>query len=334
VWVSADGQGGRIQRWYDVTPEILAGVGIRSLDFMPDGIVRLVDKDDRQIHCIKIKLTDDFDGLPLLLARLEKMWSSTPSASEFWTNACNILIRSQVPSFKEVSPDIHVVYRTDWLEMSCFWIAFLAKARHEAGQEGWNDLLLADQLIVRYVDFYNESPSRGPELREPPYQVDRVQLQALLQAVRNAVDNQEKKEALETLAERLLKGVSGFEVLTSTISATGEIDRVIRNYIVHPILARLGSHILVECKHWKKTVGTDQVGAFIADLQDAGLTSGFLFCRKPVSKPARRRIDNFYQRNGGFIIVITENDVQTVCDGANLAHMLVEKTEAIIFQRL
>jgi Restriction endonuclease len=333
VWVHADGQEVRFQRWYDVTPEVLDGVGIRSLNFIPDGIVRLVDKDSREVHRIQVKLTDEFDSLPLLLARIEKAWSSAQSASDCWTRACNILIRSQVPSLKEVSSEIYIVCRSGWLELACFWIAFLAKVRHEEGQAGWSDFLSADQLIFRYIDFYNEAPFRGPELREPSYQVDRVHLQALLDAVRKARDNQAKKETLETLSECLLKGVAAFEVLPPRNTATGEIDRIVRSHITHPIWSRFGSHILIECKHWRKTVGTDPVGAFIADIRDAGLTSGFFFCRKPMSKSAKRRIDNFYQRDRAFIIVIPESDIQAVCDGANFTHMLMEKLEFVMFQR-
>jgi hypothetical protein len=333
VWVRSDGKEARFQRWYDVMPEVLDGVGIRSLDFVPDGVARLVDKDGHEVHRIQIKLTDEFDGLSLLLARIEKAWSSARSASEFWTKVCDILVRSQVPSIKEVSSEIYRVYRGSWLELACFWIAFLAKVRHVKGQSSWDDLLSGDQLIFRFVDFYNESPSRGPELREPSYEADRVHLQALLNAVRKAINNQIKKETLETLAEHLLKGVTGFEVLPHKNTATGEIDRVVRNHVTHPILSRFGSHSLVECKHWKKTVGTDPVGAFITDIQDARLTSGFFFCPKPMSKPAKRRIDNFYQRDKVFIIVITEDDIRAICNGANFAHMLVEKLEAIMFQR-
>ncbi len=333
IWVSADGTKVMLQRWYDVTPDILNGIGVRSRDFVPDSDVRLVDKDGKEIHRIKAKLTDDFDGLPVLLARIEKTWSLARSASEFWTQVCDILIRSRVPSVEEVASDFYDVRRTGWLELSCFWVAFLARLRHEFDQPGWDGLLSGDQLIFRYIDFYNESPSRGPELREPSYQVDRVRLQSLLDAVREASTNQEKKKTLETLAEYLLKGVTGFEVLQSQISATGEIDLVVRNNTTHPVLARLSSHILVECKHWAKTIGTDTVGALIADLRDANLTSGFLICRKSISNAAKQRRNNFFQRDKGFIIVFTEADIQSVCDGVDLTHLLVERLEAIIFQR-
>ena len=182
---------------------VLDSVGIRSLDFVPDGAARLVDKDGREVHRAQIKLTDEFDGLSLLLARIEKACSSSQSASEFWTKACDILVRSQVPSIKEASSEIYRVYRGSWLELACFWIAFLAKVRHEKGLSGWDNLLSGDQLIFRFIDFYNKSPSRGPELREPAYEADRVHLQALLDAVRKATNNQVKKETLETLAEHL-----------------------------------------------------------------------------------------------------------------------------------
>ncbi len=333
VWVSTDGKGGKFQRWYDVTPEVLDGVGVRSRDFFPDSIVRLVDKDGYEIHHIQAKLTDEFDGLPFLLARIEKAWSAAQSASDFWSHTCDLLIRSKVPSLEEVSPNYPIVCRGNWLELSCFWIAFLAKVRHEAGQPGWGELLSGDQLLSKYIDVYNESPARGLELREPSYQIDRVRLQRLLDAARKAKTNYEKKETLEALAEYLLKGVKGFEVLSNQISATGEIDRVVRNSTTSPMLTRFGPLILIECKHWTKTVGTDEVGTFISDLRDAGVTSGFLFCRRIVAPPAEQRSKNFYQRDKGFILAVTEADIQSVCDGANFAHLLVEKAEDIIFQR-
>lgn len=38
-----------LQRWSDVTPDVLGGVGVRSVDFIPDGVVRLVDKNSNEI---------------------------------------------------------------------------------------------------------------------------------------------------------------------------------------------------------------------------------------------------------------------------------------------
>ena len=73
IWVRSDGQEARLQRWYDVTPDVLNSVGIRSLDFVPDGVVRLIDKNGHEVHRLKTKLTDELDGLPLLLARIEKI---------------------------------------------------------------------------------------------------------------------------------------------------------------------------------------------------------------------------------------------------------------------
>lgn len=320
VWVASDGQGGRIQRWFDVTPDVLNGIGIRSIDFIHDGIAKLIDKDGNEIYRIQAKLTDEFDDLPLILARIEKVWYFAKSGSDFWSKACDILIRSQVPTVKEIEPgsELYKVYRTGWLEIACYWIAFMSKIRHEKNEEDWDNFISGDKLIFKYIHFYNESPFRGPELRDPCYNADRVHLSALLEAVRKSSTNKEKKETLEALSEALLKGIAGFEVLPSKNTATGEVDRIVRNTVSHPILSRLGSHILVECKHWKKTIGTDEVGSLIIDIQDAGSNSGILFCRKPISRPAKQRINNIYQRNKIFIIVITENEINETCQGANL----------------
>lgn len=322
-----DGQA-KIQRWYDVTLDALNKVGFKSVDFVPDGVARLVDKDGKEIFRSTVKLTDEFDGLPLLLARIEKIWSTAVAANEFWPTVCNLLIRSEVPSFKQVTETHHSVTRVFWLEASCFWIAYLAKLKLDAGQQDWSELIPGAALIPRFVELYNQSPSRGPRIHQPCYGVDRNQLQGLLGSVRKASTNNEKKDALESLAGKLLAGVEGFEVLPNRSTATGEIDRLVRNNCSYPTLSLLGTPILVECKHWKQKVGTDPVGAFIADLEDARLTSGFLFCRAPVSKAAMRRIENFYQRTRGYVLVISEDEIQRVCDGENLAAMIVEKAES------
>lgn len=333
VWVNSDGKGGRIQRWYDLTLDVINEVGIRSIDYLPDGVVKLLDKNNIEIYSKTIKLTDDLDGLPLLLARIEKLWSLTQSSSEFWSKSCEIIFRSEVPKIEEIRKDIFIIKRTIWIEIVCFWIAFLAKVRFESGQSEWEELISGDKLIFKYGDFYNESPHRGPALREPLYESDRVRLKALLESVGKAQSNNEKKETLETLTEVLLKGVEGFQILPSIRTATGEIDRIIRNHVNHPVFSILGSHILVECKNWDSTIGTDQLGSFIIDIQDAGLKAGFFFCKKIISKAAKQRITNAYQRSKIFIIIITKNEINSICDGGNFSQLLVDKIEAIMFQR-
>lgn len=332
--VRLDDEGARLQRWYDVAPETLNKVGVRSVDFVPDGVARLTDKDGNEIYRATVKLTDEFDGLPLLLAHIEKLWSQAPSAEGFWVNLCSLMVRSQIPSFREVAPGIHNVVRTFWLECSCVWMAFLWRLKSGSGCQGWDQPPSGQQAILKFVDFYNKFPSAGPHLTQPKYDVDRAHLHALLDAVHRAVTNDQKKRGLEGLAESLLKGVPDFEVFPNKWTATGELDQWLRKNSQYPQLRMLGPKLLVECKQWQKTVGTDSVGALIADLKDAGLTSGLLFTQKDISKPARRRLENFYQQEKGYVLVITEREIQAVCDGANLVAILVEKVESIIFPRL
>ncbi|HXT86237.1 MAG TPA: restriction endonuclease [Verrucomicrobiae bacterium] len=329
----AEAQQAKIQRWYDVSLDTLNRVGFKSVDFLPDGIAKLLDKAGNEIFHSSVKLTDEFDGLPMLLAQIEKTWWQTAASGEFWPSVCNLMIRSGVPSFRQITPAHHVLTRIFWLEACCFWMAYLAKLRVDAGEQDWSDLALGSALIPKFVDFYNESPNRGPEIQEPIYNVDRNKLYAFLDAVRRASTNDEKKKALESLASVLFGGLSGFEVFPNRITATGEIDRWVRNSCTYPTISLLGTPILVECKHWQQAVGTDPVGAFIADLEDARLNSGFLLCRKSVSGPAIRRIQNYYQRTKGYVLVFSEDEVQNVCDGESLARMIVEKVESIVLPK-
>jgi hypothetical protein len=294
----------------------------------------LIDKQGNEIARTGAKLTDDFEGLPLVLARIEKMWEWAKTATEFWQTACGILVRSRVPDFDEVVPGMPVLKRQAWMEIACQWIAFLARTRQAAGHAGWETYTDGDRLLLQYVDFWNNAPGRGPDLSVPKYAVDRVLVGARLEAVRKAKSNKEKKETLEGLSEVLLEAVPGFQVLSGRRTATGEIDRLIRNISTHPILSRLGTLILVECKNWSTTVDTDSIGAFLTDLQEAGLTCGILFTRKPVSQVGKRRILSTYQRHRIFILAVTERDIKSVRDGGNLPVMLIEKMEALMLGRV
>ena len=103
----------------------------------------------------------------------------------------------------------------------------------------------------------------------------------------------------------------------------------------HGTMNRTGAsppRLLVECKHWNKAVGTDEIGAFIADLQDAKLTSGIVLSRRG-APDGETRILNYHQRAGGFVLSFSERDIERVCNGANLASIILDKMKAITFQK-
>lgn len=292
-----------------------------------------MDKDGHEIRRATVKLGEEWGGLPMLLARIEKTWEYSRSFDEFWRKASEIMFRTPVPSFRKVAQDFYTVEHGVWMEFACFWAAFLAAARGNADESGWQNALSGDQLLFAYVDFFNSRPDRGPQIDEPLFTVDQVKLAAQLAKVRNASTNLEKKTSLETFAEIALGGVDGFVVQPSLMSATGELDRVVRNNCKNPQIASLGHQLLVECKHWNKAVGTDEVGAFIADLQDAKLTSGIVISCRQVSREGETRIFNYHQRVGGFVLSFSEHDLERICNGANLAVMLLDKMKAITFQK-
>jgi hypothetical protein len=45
------------------------------------------------------------------------------------------------------------------------------------------------------------------------------------------------------------------------------------------------------------------------------------------------RIFNYHQRCGGFVITISEHDIERVCNGANLPAVILEKMRAITYQQ-
>lgn len=331
--VAQDGSQALVQRWYDVSAETLDCVDVRSRDFLPDGVLRLVDKDDREICRATVKLDSEWGGLPMLLARIEKAWETCSSFEELWQKASEIMFRTPVPTFTKIASDYYIVDRSLWMEFACFWMAFLAAARGSSGESGWENPPSGDNLLFKYVDFFNSRPDRGPRIDEPSFAVDQIKLAAQLVKVRSASTNREKKVSLETLAEMAFGGIDGFEVQSSIVSATGEIDRLVRNNCSNPQMVRLGPELLVECKHWSKAVGTDEIGAFIADLQDAKLTSGIVLSRREISRDGETRIFNYHQRVGGFVLPFSERDIERVRDGANLAAIILDKMKAITYQK-
>jgi hypothetical protein len=331
--VAEDGRTGLVQRWYDVPPATLDGIGIRSRDFFPDGVLKLLDKDGQEIRKAPVKLDVEWDGLPLLLARIEKVWAFSDSFQDFWQKVQQLMFQTPVPSYREVVPGAFIVARGVWIEFCCFWVAFLGVARRASDGAGWTDLPTGDQLVIEYVEYYNSRPERGPHFNCASFNIERVKLGALLEKVRLAPSNDQKKKTLETLAEFLLGGIEGFAVRPSTRSATGELDRFVRNNSPNPQFVALGEMLIVECKHWGRAVGTDEIGAFIADLQDARQKSGILLSRKGISREAQNRIFNYFQREKGFIIPLLEGDIEKVCNGLNLDLMMIEKMEAITFQK-
>src|SRR5579871_1696498 len=145
--LAQEGFTGVVQRWYDVSAETLDGIGVRSRDFFPDGTLRLVDKDGQEIRQATVKLGEEWGGLPMLLARIEKTWEYCTSFDEFRQKASEIMFRTPVPSFRKVTPDIYVVDRGVWMEFACFWVAFLASARKASGESSWQDVLNGDQFL-------------------------------------------------------------------------------------------------------------------------------------------------------------------------------------------
>ena len=255
--LAQDGSQALVQRWYDVAGDTLDCIGVRSRDFFPDGILRLVDKDDQEIRRAIVKLGEEWGGLPFLLARIEKTWESCGTFDEFWRKASEIMFRTPVPSFRRILPDVYTVDRGVWMEFACFWAAFLASTRGSSGEAGWQSAPSGDQLLFAYVDFFNSHPERGPRIDEPSFAIDQVKLAAQLAKVRDACTNMEKKISLETLAEMALSGIGGFDVQPSITSGTGELDRVVRNNCTNPQMTRLGPDVKAGVKgdHWGGAIG-------------------------------------------------------------------------------
>ncbi len=83
--------------------------------------------------------------------------------------------------------------------------------------------------------------------------------------------NEEKKKALENLAEHLFESLEGLQCTGKNVrTSVGEIDRIFRNEnTTHALLQKLGLSVRVECKNTKGPVGSADFGTFVDILRQA-----------------------------------------------------------------
>ena len=99
--------------------------------------------------------------------------------------------------------------------------------------------------------------------------------QALLDRVAAARSNNEKGAAFEELSAYVFSALDGVEVTHRNARLPAEeIDLVLWNAQIEPVLRPWNDVILVECKNWSSPVGAQLLDAFIRKLQRRACTTG------------------------------------------------------------
>ena len=101
------------------------------------------------------------------------------------------------------------------------------------------------------------------------------QLARLIALVDAAVDSTAKGLSFETLASYVFEHLDGVEIAKKNARMESEeIDIVLWNAQLEPVLRPWEAVILVECKNWSQSVGAQALDAFIGKLRRRSLKTG------------------------------------------------------------
>jgi len=169
--------------------------------------------------------------------------------------------------------------------------------------------------------------------------IDTGKAKELFENVQKAETNDQKKKTLEEMAEYIFSCVEGFEVLKSKRTATGEIDRTIRNNRTdHPLFISIGPYFILEAKNWDKKAGAQEIIVLIQKIQAADLNLGVAVTKEGITgdidKDARRVIHDGFISHKVTTVVFDAKDLEQIVEGHNLLEMLQEKMEKVRFSEL
>lgn len=142
----------------------------------------------------------------------------------------------------------------------------------------------------------------------------------LLDYVKNASTNVDKKRSLEDLAEYLLNGIKGFEVVSrNPRGPSEEVDLIVANESDNQFLRRLGNPLLVECRHRKKPTASGDIRDFSGKMKSMAINTAFLFSLKGISGEKYDALSALRdaKKEGNHIIPLDMNDLSQISQGAS-----------------
>jgi hypothetical protein len=180
-----------------------------------------------------------------------------------------------------------------------------------------------------------ETLSRKPESNLPPgiggpsLSFDYSWFKMSLERVLSAKTKDEKKKSFENLANFMLGSIDpSISVWQNVLTATEEIDLLLKNEANDPFWLRLGSPILVECKYWKKPIGTSVLRDFKGKLDSHGIKTGILLAYSGITGNEWRAAKLYLKElkaSGYHIIYLDKDDLDEIAKGATPSQKIIEK---------
>lgn len=163
------------------------------------------------------------------------------------------------------------------------------------------------------------------------FEMDLSRFEQHLAAVDRAESATQKGRTFEGFANFLFSGIPFLNVRSNRLDTnTSEIDLVVEytGTDEKTIFDDYSRFILTECKNWSNPVGTTQVRNFKGKMDKARVDIGIIFARLRLSgdnsEYAQRYIHDYFQREGGMILVVGENEIQQLRRGVSFYYILDE----------
>lgn len=173
---------------------------------------------------------------------------------------------------------------------------------------------------------------------------DLQEFQALLTAVDQARTNNEKGAAFETLSAYVFNSLEGVEVRHRDARMDAEeIDLVLWNAQLEPVLRTWDDVILVECKNWSSAIGAPVLDAFISKLRRRMRKTGILVAAHGVTgqfidgtgnEIGAAAIQRSALQDGIRVIVITIDDLRGITAVEELRNLIKERYTGLFVHRV
>ncbi len=215
-------------------------------------------------------------------------------------------------------------------------LKFIASETQKLKQEkaAMGEELLYPEEVYERIHFQIDFANVG-ELNKNLVFTNVEYLNELLRRVNEASKgtiNDLKRKTLESLAQYLFSSVEGLYVQPSTRTSTYELDGIITNTANHPFLKTLDTYIPIECKNWKKPIGSPEITQFIAKLSLYKCSIGILISKNGIKKETVNELrKDSYRRLNVYVLVFDENDIKSITEGKDIISLMIDKYKELKF---
>lgn len=157
-----------------------------------------------------------------------------------------------------------------------------------------------------------------------------------LEIAEKAETNHAKKLSYEYLAIFLMGAIEGLKIIGhDERGASEEVDVWIANEAEEAFWQQMGGIFIVECKHWGKPVGAEEIRDLRTVMNDKNVQLAILLSRNGVTGDKwHDAVDSIRKahKEGKNIIVLDQNDLQAIAGGIHPAKQIQRKFYELVMK--